>query len=200
MGALRLKADEDEQHDQILCFGEVSWADYLALLRMRGEHSAPRITYLEGRVEIMSPSRFHEGMKSIVGCLLEAYCLECDIDFSPYGAWTLKDRAKKSGAEPDECYVFGDVANPKRPDLVIEVDWTSGGIEKLEGYRRLGVREVWRWRSGEFLPYLLHGEHYRQSDRSRALPGIDLPQLVSFLDRRPVSRAIRAYVRALRRG
>src|SRR5687767_3755204 len=31
---------------------------------MRGDHSAPRISYLEGEVEIMSPSRNHEIIKS----------------------------------------------------------------------------------------------------------------------------------------
>jgi hypothetical protein len=28
------------------------------------------------------------------------------------------------------------------------VIWTSGGIDKLEVYRRLRVREVWIWKSG----------------------------------------------------
>ncbi len=34
------------------------------------------------------------------------------------------------------------------PDLAIEVIWTSGGIDKLESYRGLGVGEVWFWREG----------------------------------------------------
>ena len=34
---------------------------------MRGDHSAPRFAYLEGEVEIMSPSQTHEGIKSMIG-------------------------------------------------------------------------------------------------------------------------------------
>ena len=103
------------------------------------------------------------------------------------------------GAEPDECYVFGDVRVPKRPDLAIEVVWTSGRIDKLEVYRKLGVREVWYWREGKLEPYVLRGERYRLVPRSKVLPGIDLAELTSFLDRPTASRAIRAYRAAIAR-
>jgi Uma2 family endonuclease len=195
MNVLRELAAEHEspEHDHIVQLHGVSWADYLRVLKMRGDHSAPRIAYLEGELEIMSPSRNHESIKSLIGCLVEVYCLEHDIEFSSYGSWTLKDRPKKRGAEPDECYVFGEVKNPKRPDLAIEVEWTSGRIDKLEIYRRLGVREVWYWRKGKLEPYLLRGERYRPIPRSKVLPGIDLSELVSFLDRPTTSRAMKDY-------
>jgi hypothetical protein len=38
----------------------VDWRGYQQLLAMRGESSVPRITYLEGLAELMSPSRYHE--------------------------------------------------------------------------------------------------------------------------------------------
>src|SRR5439155_18359503 len=124
--------------------------------------------------------------------------LEHDVEFSTYGSWTLQDKALKSGAEPDECYVFGIVAEPQRPDLAIEVVWTSGGVSKLEIYRKLGVREVWYWRRGKIQPYVLHGERYEALDQSDVLPGIDLAELASFVDRPTASQAIRAYRAALR--
>lgn len=55
---------------------------------------------------------------------------------------------RERGAEPDECYVFGEDPDPERPDLAIEVIWISGGMNKLEIYRALGVAEVWHWRRG----------------------------------------------------
>jgi Uma2 family endonuclease len=58
-----------------------------------------------------------------------------------YGAWTLKSPPNQSGLEPDECYLVGDQDKPT-PDLAIEVVWTSGGIDKLEIYGRLGIGEV----------------------------------------------------------
>jgi IS5 family transposase len=88
------QSDPRPTHDDIIHFSEVSWDDYERLLVMRGDHSAPRIAYLEGDVEIMSPSQTHESIKSVIGRLVETDCLERDIVFSTYGSWTLKDKAR----------------------------------------------------------------------------------------------------------
>lgn len=126
------------------------------------------------------------------------YCLERDIEFRALGAWTLEDKATERGAEPDECYVFGERRAATRPDLAIEVVWTSGGLRKLDIYRKLGVREVWHWRKGRISVHLLRGDDYVEAEASEALPGIDLAQLASFLDQPTTSAAIRGYRDALR--
>jgi hypothetical protein len=41
----------------------VKWEDYQRFLRLRGDHSVPRITFLEGELEIMTPSRSHESIQ-----------------------------------------------------------------------------------------------------------------------------------------
>jgi hypothetical protein len=46
------RAEPETERDHIVHLHDVSWADYLRVLRMRGDHSAPRITYLEGELEI----------------------------------------------------------------------------------------------------------------------------------------------------
>jgi Uma2 family endonuclease len=191
--------DERRQEDHFVHLHGATWGDYQRLLRIRGDRSAPRITYLEGELEIMTPSRTHESIKSIIGCLVEVWCFEQGIEFSKYGSWTLESQESERGAEPDECYVFGEVAEPTRPDLAIEVVWTSGGIDKLEVYRKLGVREVWYWRRGTIQPYALRGERYEAIPTSEVLPGIDLLLLAGFLDRKTTSRAIREYRLALKR-
>lgn len=174
----------------------LKWADYQRLLEIRGERSAPRISYLTGSAEIMSPSRHHEAIKSLIGCLVEAWCLDRGVDFATYGAWTLEDKEVERGVEPDECYVFGEVDDPRRPDLAIEVEWTSRGLNELEIYRLLGVREVWFWKLGVITPHVLRGDRYEQVARSEVLPELDLELLVQFLDR-PTSRAIRDFRVAL---
>jgi Uma2 family endonuclease len=189
--------DDRPTEDQIVRLHGATWDDYQRLLAVRGDCSAPRIAFLEGELEIMSPSRVHESIKGRIGCLVEVYCLERGIEFSTYGSWTLGDESVERGAEPDECYVFGEVAAPARPDLAIEVVWTSGGIDKLEIYRKLGVREVWYWRKGRITPYQLGGEAYEAIATSEALAGIDLDQLASFLDRPTTSQSIREYRDAL---
>ena len=197
MQARYQQSDPQPTSDDIIHFSEVSWDDYERLLVMRGDHSAPRIAYLEGAVEIMSPSQTHESIKSVIGRLVETYCLERDIVFSTYGSWTLKDKARNRGAEPDECYVFGTEA-AERPHLAIEVVWTHGRIDKLEIYRRLGVAEVWYWRQGLIQPYCLRGERYEPVNESQILPGLDLPLLMRFIDEPTTSQAIRGYRDALR--
>lgn len=189
--------DDRPQEDHFVWLRDATWEDYQRVLEIRGDRSAPRITYLEGTLEIMTPSRRHESIKSIIGCLVEAWCLERGVEFSTYGSWTLQDKVVERGAEPDECYVFGVVAEPQRPDVAIEVVWTSGGIGKLEVYRKLGVREVWYWRRGTIQPYALRGDEYEAIERSELLPELDLAELAGFVDRPTTSQAIRDYRAAL---
>lgn len=176
---------------------DAPWSRYEAALARRGDAPVPRIAYLEGALELMSPSKDHERIKSYIGRLLEVYALEKGIDLSPYGAWTLKDPAVASAVEPDECYLIGDQAKAV-PDLAIEVAWTSGGIDKLEIYRRLGVGEVWFWRSGTIEVHLLSAERYERASRSRLFPDLDLALVCSLLDRPTALQAVRALRASLR--
>jgi Uma2 family endonuclease len=175
-----------------------SWPDFEAELATRGDAPVPRIAYLDGTLELRCPTREHERVKSYIGRLVEAYAIDRGINLSPYGAWTLKYAPREAGAEPDECYILGADQGKDTPDLVIEVIWTSGGIEKLEIYRRLGVPEVWFWRDGVIQVHVLDGDSFRSSPSSRCLPDLDLALLCSFLDEPTVTQAVRAFRAALR--
>ncbi len=175
----------------------VPWSHYETQLALRGEKASPRITFIDGVMELMSPSKDHERIKSYIGRLVEAFALERNIDLSPYGSWTLKSAPKSAGLEPDECYLVGADQKRETPDLVIEVVWTSGGVDKLEGYRRLAVPEVWYWQNDAIVIHLLRGDRYEASAKSVAFPELDLKLLVSFLDEPTVTQAVRAYRKAL---
>jgi Uma2 family endonuclease len=181
---------------RIVTYG-VPWEHYEAQLALRGDRSAPRMAYLEGAMELMSPAKDHERIKSYIGRLIEAYALERGIDLSPYGGWTLKNAPKQSGAEPDECYLVGDQSKEK-PDLAIEVIWTSGGLDKLEIYRRLGVGEVWVWKDSALEVHILREQRYEPATRSSVLPDLDVQLLASFLDHPTALQADRAFREALR--
>lgn len=174
-------------------FLSLTWKQFETLLSVRGDAAGPRIAYLEGVLELMSPSLDHERIKSILGRILEAYALETGLELSAYGSWTLKRRAKQSAAEPDECYVFGVDPSPGRPDLVIEVVWTSGGLEKLEIYQRLGIPEVWQWESGALRIFVLRGDRYVEAEKSDLVPGLDVRGLPRFLSYPTMTQAIRAF-------
>ena len=109
----------------------------------------------------------------------------------------LAEPCEVAGAEPDQCYIVGEDLSKDRPDLAIEVVWTSGGIDKLEVYRQLGIAEVWFWRDERITVHILRGERYEAVLRSSALPGLDTALLASFLDRPFLSIAKRDYRSAL---
>ncbi len=188
--------DGTTSSDHIVVLHDVSWDDYERLLAMRGDHSAPRISYLEGEVEIMSPSKDHEIIKSYIGRLLEAWCIDRGIELTPAGSWTLKKKSKRRGAEADECYIFG-TKERDRPHLAIEVEWTHGGIDKLAIYEKLGVEEVWFWRKGAIEVYVLIEEKFRKVRRSRLVPDLDLELLTSMLDRDTLTQAVRDFRKLL---
>lgn len=192
--------DPDPNADQRLIMNGVSWSAYEAQLALRGDASVPRVAYLDGVMELMSPSRDHERLKSYLGCLIEAYALERGIDLSPYGSWTLRNAPRQSGLEPDECYIIGSDQSAERPDLAIEIVWTSGGIDKLEIYQRLAVPEVWIWREDAVTIYVLRDAGYEGVPQSAQLPGIDLQQLTSFLEYPTAMQAVRAFREALHGG
>ncbi len=185
--------------DQRIVMYGVPWSHYEAHLALRGDAPVPRISYLDGAMELMSPSKDHERIKSYIGRLVETYALERDIDLSPYGAWTLRSAPVASGIEPDECYIIGADQSKDTPDLAIEVIWTKGGIDKLAAYQRLGVRELWLWRDGAIEVYILGPDGYARGSASACLTGLDLPLLCSLLDRPTATQAVRAFRAALQR-
>jgi Uma2 family endonuclease len=183
--------------DERVLMRNVRWDHFEALLALRGDAPSPRFAYLEGTLEIMSPSRSHETIKSFIGALVELYAFEKDIDFTAVGSWLLKDAALARGLEPDECYIVGD-PQKDRPDLAIEVVWTSGGLDKLEIYRGLQVGEVWIVRDGKITVHRLEAEGYVEIPGSQVFPGLDLDLVMRLVDEPTTSAALRKLRDALR--
>lgn len=184
--------------DQRILMDGVGWDGYEALLALRGGRR-PKLAYLDGVVELMTTSREHEWIKSWISHLVVTYCLERGVPASEYGEWTQKREAERAGAEPDECYIFGAQPREKtRPDLVIEVVWTSGGIDKLEIYRRLQIPEVWFWEDDAISVFVLAGTAYERRERSSFVPDLDLAELCRYLAIEPMTEAIKQYRDALR--
>ena len=185
--------------DQRVMLNDVSWADFEMILQIRGDRAGVRMTYLNGVLELMSPSVDHEGIKKTIARLLEAYAEETGIPFNGFGSWTLKNPLRARALEPDECYSLS-LGRPTRPDLAIEVVWTSGGIDKLDVYRGLGIGEVWFWREGVIEVYVLAGEQYERRERSTVLPDLDRAELARHIDAESQTDSVRRYRRTLRRS
>jgi Uma2 family endonuclease len=132
------------QGDVVRVYRGVSWAQLQRFLADKGESSVPRPKYLDGVLEVVTPSVSHEKHSAWIGALLAAYSVARGIEMSSFRSWTLKDRHQRAWLEPDDCYVFGRLRRmPRRPHLAIEIQWSRSAVDKLEIYRRLRVREVW---------------------------------------------------------
>ena len=193
-------SQRNHDHDHIVLLQGVTWADFERIREIRGENARPRLTYLEGTLELMTTSKPHEQLRSWLARLVETWCLENDVDISAYGEWTQSKPGVERSAQPDECFVLGNDEHASRPDIAIEVVWTSGGIDKLDVYRKLDIPEVWIWQRGALTVHVLRGQRYQAVARSELLPDLDLEQLVGFLDVHPMTQAVKRYRAALAAG
>ncbi|HEY6727406.1 MAG TPA: Uma2 family endonuclease [Polyangiaceae bacterium] len=101
--------------------------------------------------------------------------------------------------EPDECYVLDrDLTDDDYPDIALEVVIRSGGIDKLEVYRGLGVREVWFWHRGAFRLFELGAAGYIEVPRSGLVPALYFDVLASFAERADQHEALKSYRDRLR--
>lgn len=149
--------------DQRIIQAGITWEHFKLIQAGFAAARNLRLAYYDNTVEILVSGRDHEFFKSIVGFLIELYCLERSTEFEPLGA-TTQEKEKVAAAEPDESYCFGE--SKPVPDLVIEIVFTSGGPSKLQRYQALGMREVWFWQDGAFSLYRLRGDIYEPISKS----------------------------------
>ena len=182
--------------DQIIVLHGVTWTEYEVLLAVRGERSSPRLTYLEGELELMSPSRSHEWIKKTLARLIELWAVERRRALVGLGSWTVRSAPRERGVEPDECYALTE--RHDRPDLAVEVVWTVPAIDRLEVYRGLGVPEVWLWEEGRLHVHALRGGAYVEVDASEVLPGAPLAAFARALEVPDQARAVLEFLDWLR--
>jgi len=190
-------ANRVEDSDQRVILDGVDWWQFETFLAIRGDRPGVRVTYLEGQLEIMSPSRSHEMLAKLIARLLEAWADEKGLVFEGYKSMTMRNAPKLRGIEPDECYAVG--AAKDSPDLAVEVIWTHGGIDKLDVYRGLGVREVWIWKKEELRAYELRASSYVEIGESVVIPGLAPSFIREFLDCETQTEAVRKMRAALRK-
>lgn len=166
-------------HDQLVVLREVTWEQYDTIDRARGDAPQPLIAYLDGELELVTTSEHHERIKTLLGRLVDAFAEERALRLDSFGHATLRKKGKRAGVEPDAWYKTN--KGSKVPDLAIEIVLTSGGVDKLEIYRRFGVAEVWFWVNGKIWVYHLVDGAYVERSESRALPGIELGEVERIL-------------------
>lgn len=155
-----------------------------------------RLTYLDGCLEIIgSFSEEHEESRNTLDQLLEMYMRTKDIRFYGRGSTTIGMKELGARKEPDESYCLG--TRKSIPDLAIEITVTSGGIDTLEIYRRIGVREVWFWEDGVISVYCLRSAGYELVSKSELLPELDLRSIEFYSRMADQYDAVNTFMRSM---
>jgi len=171
-----------------LLLEDVSWQQFETILTELGEHRAARLSYSNGRLEIMVPLPEHEKAKEIIGDIVKILLSERGINYESLGSTTLKNERMTQGVEPDTCFyiqnsalVIGknrlDLTVDPPPDLAIEIDLTSR--TQLDNYQILGVPELWRYAGRGLKINVLQDGQYVESDSSPTFPDIPIIELVN---------------------
>ncbi len=134
--------------EQRVVLDNISWSTYLAILHdAKGRRG--RITFDNGVLEIMSPSKLHEKIKTLIARMLETFTEERRVACDSAGSATFLRADLQRAFEPDEGYHFAnaavvrgkdeiDLSVDPPPDLVIEVDISRSSLPKLGLHRALG--------------------------------------------------------------
>jgi Uma2 family endonuclease len=191
----------------------ISWAAYLAL-RAAPENYHVRMTYDQGTLEMMSPSRRHEKFAVLIDCMIRVWSEELNIDLESCRTMTCRREDLERGLEPDNCYYVQHAAAMRAkeeldfsidppPELAVEIDITRRALDKLDLYAALGVPEVWRYDGRELRVYRLGPEgRYEPSSTSVALPGFPVGEVQRILTHSTaigeieLTRSFRNWVRA----
>ena len=174
-----IERDNLQQKDKLFICSNTSWDEYEAILQQKANSSAYRISFLNGVLKIMSPSRNHEIIKDFIYLLIVAYCDAIELDYYPLGSTTLKQKDKSVGKEPDTSFCFNSLK--QIPDLAVEVIFSSGSIEDLEKYQKLGVKEVWFWINDRLEIYVLADDSYQKKTKSDNLADLDVKLLNKYI-------------------
>jgi Uma2 family endonuclease len=191
----------------------VTWAIYHRL-RDEPENMHLRMTFDQGRLELMSPSKLHERVAYLLGRMVDAWTEARNIDIQGCGTVTFQSKDLARGLEPDNCFYIAneplvrgqdelDLARDPPPDLVIEVDITAPSRRRIPIYQVLGVPEVWVWREESLAVHVLSAAGtYEARSKSAVLPGFPLSTAVEILGLRAsmsdteLIRRFRAQIRA----
>jgi Uma2 family endonuclease len=191
----------------------VTWKTYRKL-RDEPANLHLRMTFDQGRLELMSPSKMHERVAYLLGRMVDAWTEEHDIALQGCGTVTFQREDLSRGLEPDNCFYIQneplvrgrddlDLTRDPPPDLVIEVDITSPSRRRLPMYQALGVPEVWVWRSDALTVHLLSPSgSYEARNASAVFPGFPLSTATEFLDLRAAmsdTELIRRFRETIRR-
>ncbi len=208
---------EIAEHRVIL--SNISWETFEQILKELGDNRSTRLAYNNGFLEIMTPLGPHENNNRFIESLIGVIADELYLNLKKFGSLTMKRSKKLKGAEPDSCYYLQneplvrskqeiDLDQDPPPDLVLEIDMSSGSLDKLPIYAAIGVPELWRYDGNKLEVFVLREleEIYLSVSESSTFPWLPMDVIPRFIRQSLVDgetatlRAFREWVRGQEKG
>jgi Uma2 family endonuclease len=188
-----LEAIEHLPEGAMLRLERITWNEYEQMLEEMDEHPGMRVSYDEGRVEIMSPTTEHEEYKDFIYSMVRDLSKELGIKLETRGSATYKQKQFLKGAEPDCSFyvqnassIIGkrhiDLSVDPPPDVIVEIDITSESLGKFPIYAAFGVPEIWRYDGEHAQIYHLVNQSYVEAARSLAFACLTAQALTDFIE------------------
>ena len=179
--------------EQLVILDRVTWDTYERLITEHGERCGTRFTYDEGVLQIMVVSSRHERPNRRLASLVEVLAEEWALDIEQLGSMTFKRKDLQKGFEPDSCFYIEhadtirdreeiDLAVDPPPDLSIEVDITSGSLNRFPIFAAVGIPEIWRFDGKRVAIFQLESGDYVEAANSLAFPLVTGEILTLFLE------------------
>jgi Uma2 family endonuclease len=199
--------------EQRVILSNISWATFEQILKELGDNRSTRLAYNNGFLEIMTPLGPHENNNRFIESLVGVITDELNLNIKKFGSLTMKKSKKLKGVEPDSCYYLQnepvvrskqkiDLDKDPPPDLVLEIDMSSGSLDKLPIYAAIGVPELWRYDGNQLTVFVLQSDEiYKFTNQSPTFSWLSMeviPRLIrqSLVDGETATlRAFREWVR-----
>src|SRR4051794_21003148 len=89
--------------EQRFVMNDVDWEFYESVLQRVGDQHV-FVTYDRGRLELMSPSYWHDRRARLIALLVTIFSEELSVPIIGCGSTTFRRREKETGLEPDQCF------------------------------------------------------------------------------------------------
>ena len=135
------------------------------------------------------PGQLHEAINRVLAAVILTLAELMDLEFNNLGSATLNRPDLMKGIEPDSCFYIRSaqagqgMASPTQvpPDLAVEVDIASSSDNKIKIYAAMGVPELWLYKQGQLVIWVLQGDRYEVAVQSLSFPQVSVTQLNDWL-------------------
>jgi Uma2 family endonuclease len=180
---------------------DISWDKLTTLLVDLGNTRSTRITYYQGKLEMLEPQPQHDRITRLIDSLLLVLADAASDDLFSLGSQLLLHQAMGIAIQPDGCYYLAqrvqtadraelDLSQVPPPDLAIDVQLGEASSKRLGLLAGLGIPEVWQYVTSLNEAEVLQGELtmlelvdncYKPIERSRMYEQLHRDRVVEFI-------------------